>query len=160
MLYDAHTHVHTVIPIWKEPLPGWTDNINGPTGLLIGAGKGVIRTMYCDNKGYADYLPVDITVNGIILLTWNYIANKYATTSADWRITFPYISATESCANSARFCFLLRPRPSTRNYIGSAAPSIDLNPPPVVHSHRLSTSFSGYSSLSSISQSCPSLSRT
>lgn len=65
-----------VIPIWKEPLPGWTDNINGPTGLLIGAGKGVIRTMFCNNQGYADYLPVDITVNGIILLTWNYIGNK------------------------------------------------------------------------------------
>lgn len=26
----------SVIPIWREPLPGWTDNINGPTGLLIG----------------------------------------------------------------------------------------------------------------------------
>ncbi|XP_049840834.1 putative fatty acyl-CoA reductase CG5065 [Schistocerca gregaria] len=64
-----------VIPIWKEPLPGWTDNINGPTGLLIGAGKGVIRTMYCDQNGYADYLPVDIAVNGIMIATWNYIAN-------------------------------------------------------------------------------------
>lgn len=63
----------TVIPVWLEPLPGWTDNINGPTGLLIGAGKGVIRTMYCNNQGYADYLPVDIAVNGIILSTWNYI---------------------------------------------------------------------------------------
>ncbi|XP_049942017.1 putative fatty acyl-CoA reductase CG5065 [Schistocerca serialis cubense] len=64
-----------VIPIWKEPLPGWTDNINGPTGLLIGAGKGVIRTMYCDQNGYADYLPVDIAVNGIMIATWNYVAN-------------------------------------------------------------------------------------
>ncbi|XP_047097206.1 putative fatty acyl-CoA reductase CG5065 [Schistocerca piceifrons] len=64
-----------VIPIWKEPLPGWTDNINGPTGLLIGAGKGVIRTMYCDQNGYADYLPVDIAVNGIMTATWNYVAN-------------------------------------------------------------------------------------
>ncbi|XP_026740172.1 putative fatty acyl-CoA reductase CG5065 [Trichoplusia ni] len=26
-----------VIPIWQEPVPGWTDNINGPTGLLIGS---------------------------------------------------------------------------------------------------------------------------
>lgn len=26
----------SVIPIWQEPIPGWTDNINGPTGLLIG----------------------------------------------------------------------------------------------------------------------------
>ncbi|XP_074109609.1 putative fatty acyl-CoA reductase CG5065 [Cotesia typhae] len=65
-----------VIPIWQEPIPGWTDNINGPTGLLIGAGKGVIRTMYCDERGYADYLPVDIAVNAILACTWNYIGNK------------------------------------------------------------------------------------
>ncbi|CAG9576925.1 unnamed protein product [Danaus chrysippus] len=24
----------------KEPLPGWVDNLNGPTGLLVGSGKG------------------------------------------------------------------------------------------------------------------------
>ncbi|XP_011495910.1 PREDICTED: putative fatty acyl-CoA reductase CG5065 [Ceratosolen solmsi marchali] len=65
-----------VIPVWKEPVPGWTDNINGPTGLLIGAGKGVIRTMYCNENGYADYVPVDIAVNGILAITWNFIGNK------------------------------------------------------------------------------------
>lgn len=50
--------------------------MNGPTGLLIGAGKGVIRTMYCNASGYGDYLPVDFAVNGIFLGSWNYIANK------------------------------------------------------------------------------------
>ncbi|XP_054001527.1 putative fatty acyl-CoA reductase CG5065 [Hylaeus anthracinus] len=65
-----------VIPIWKEPVPGWTDNINGPTGLLIGAGKGVIRTMYCDENGYADYVPVDIAINAILATTWNFIYLK------------------------------------------------------------------------------------
>lgn len=49
--------------------------MNGPTGLLIGAGKGVIRTMYCDQNIYADYLPVDIAVNAIIIVVWNYIVN-------------------------------------------------------------------------------------
>ncbi|XP_072948533.1 fatty acyl-CoA reductase 1-like [Epargyreus clarus] len=62
-----------VIPIWQEPVPGWTDNINGPTGLLIGAGKGVIRTMYCKSNSYADYLPVDVFINGIMIAAWNYI---------------------------------------------------------------------------------------
>ncbi|CAK1589999.1 unnamed protein product [Parnassius mnemosyne] len=62
-----------VIPIWREPLPGWTDNINGPTGLLIGAGKGVIRSMYCRSNSYADYLPVDIFINGIMVVAWNYL---------------------------------------------------------------------------------------
>ncbi|XP_077299873.1 fatty acyl-CoA reductase 1-like [Arctopsyche grandis] len=65
-----------IIPIWQEPLPGWTDNINGPVGLLIGAGKGVIRTMYCNSNEYADYLPVDIAVNGVLISSWNYVANK------------------------------------------------------------------------------------
>ncbi|XP_034827897.1 putative fatty acyl-CoA reductase CG5065 [Maniola hyperantus] len=64
-----------VIPIWQEPVPGWTDNINGPTGLLIGAGKGVIRTMYCKSNSYADYLPVDVFINGIMICAWNYIKN-------------------------------------------------------------------------------------
>jgi fatty acyl-CoA reductase len=44
--------------------------------LLIGAGKGVIRTMYCNQEGYGDYLPVDIAVNGVLLAAWNFISNK------------------------------------------------------------------------------------
>ncbi|XP_055380127.1 fatty acyl-CoA reductase 1 isoform X2 [Condylostylus longicornis] len=60
-----------VIPIYYEPISGWTDNINGPTGLLIGAGKGVIRTMYCNSSGYGDFLPVDIAVNGMLVSSWH-----------------------------------------------------------------------------------------
>lgn len=62
-----------VIPVWREPIPGWTDNINGPAGLLIGAGKGVIRTMYCNSDGYADFLPVDIGVNAMLVSTMDYL---------------------------------------------------------------------------------------
>lgn len=65
-----------VIPIRYDPIPGWTDNINGPTGLLIGAGKGVIRTMFCNSTGYGDYLPVDFAVNGIFVSSLNYITLK------------------------------------------------------------------------------------
>lgn len=66
-----------VIPVWKEPIPGWTDNINGPAGLLIGAGKGVIRTMYCNSDGYADFLPVDIGVNAMLACTFDYFTHRY-----------------------------------------------------------------------------------
>uniref|UniRef100_A0A182HM10 Fatty acyl-CoA reductase n=1 Tax=Anopheles arabiensis TaxID=7173 RepID=A0A182HM10_ANOAR len=65
-----------VIPTWREPIPGWTDNINGPVGLLIGAGKGVIRSMYCDSDGYGDYLPVDFAVSAMCVCTWNYVGNQ------------------------------------------------------------------------------------
>ncbi|KXJ72562.1 hypothetical protein RP20_CCG017698 [Aedes albopictus] len=65
-----------VVPTWREPISGWTDNINGPVGLLIGAGKGVIRSMYCNSTGYGDYLPVDFGVSAICVGTWNFIGRK------------------------------------------------------------------------------------
>lgn len=87
-----------VVPVWNEPLPGWTDNLNGPTGLLIGAGKGVIRSMYCNQQGYADYLPVDIAVNAVLVFAWNYVSNKdherriyHITSSSEFKITWAEI---------------------------------------------------------------------
>lgn len=87
-----------VIPMRYDPIPGWTDNINGPTGLLIGAGKGVIRTMYCNSSGYGDFLPVDFAVNGLLVGAWNYIANKdtgraimHMTSSADIKISWEQV---------------------------------------------------------------------
>ncbi|XP_050526786.1 putative fatty acyl-CoA reductase CG5065 [Daktulosphaira vitifoliae] len=65
-----------VIPIWKEPLVGWIDNINGPVGFLIASAKGILRTMYCSYDIYADFVPVDIVVNGMLLLVWNYLGNN------------------------------------------------------------------------------------
>ncbi|XP_076643125.1 putative fatty acyl-CoA reductase CG5065 [Halictus rubicundus] len=89
-----------VIPVWKEPVPGWTDNINGPTGLLIGAGKGVIRTMYCNENSYADYLPVDMAVNAILVSSWNFVYFKdyekrvfNLTSSSEFKISWAEIIA-------------------------------------------------------------------
>ncbi|XP_047542413.1 putative fatty acyl-CoA reductase CG5065 [Vanessa atalanta] len=59
-----------VTAAYKEPLPGWVDNMNGPTGLLVGAGKGVIRTMHCNDSYSADVIPVDMAVNACILLSY------------------------------------------------------------------------------------------
>ncbi|XP_065219546.1 putative fatty acyl-CoA reductase CG5065 isoform X2 [Planococcus citri] len=59
-----------VIPAWEEPIPGWVDNLNGPTGLMIAAGKGVIRTMLADPEYLADLNPVDVVCNGLIAASW------------------------------------------------------------------------------------------
>ncbi|XP_038220022.1 putative fatty acyl-CoA reductase CG5065 [Zerene cesonia] len=59
-----------VTAAYKEPIPGWVDNLNGPTGLLIGAGKGVIRTMHCNENYLADVMPVDMAVNACLLLAY------------------------------------------------------------------------------------------
>lgn len=59
-----------VTAAYMEPMPGWVDNLNGPTGLLVGAGKGVIRTMHCNDSLLADVVPVDMAVNACILLAY------------------------------------------------------------------------------------------
>ena len=55
-----------VVAAWKEPLPGWIDNVNGPTGMLIAIGKGLLRTMNAKRNCRADIVPVDIVVNTMI----------------------------------------------------------------------------------------------
>ncbi|KAK6645006.1 hypothetical protein RUM43_001282 [Polyplax serrata] len=60
-----------VTAAWKEPLPGWIDNLNGATGLLAGAGKGILRTLLCYRELIADLIPVDIAINLLITVAWH-----------------------------------------------------------------------------------------
>ena len=59
-----------VIPTWKEPMPGWVDSLNGPIGIMVGGGKGVIRSMYCKGDHLAQVIPVDAAINGLIAVAW------------------------------------------------------------------------------------------
>ncbi|XP_073992544.1 putative fatty acyl-CoA reductase CG5065 isoform X2 [Rhodnius prolixus] len=54
----------------REPIPGWIDNLNGPTGMLAAASKGVVRTMLCYGKCTADLIPVDLAINCMIAVSW------------------------------------------------------------------------------------------
>lgn len=55
----------------KEPLVGWIDNLYGPTGVVAGAGTGVLRTMHCDKNINANIVPVDYCVNALIAAAWD-----------------------------------------------------------------------------------------
>jgi len=59
-----------VTPAVKEPLAGWVDNLNGPVGLLVAGGKGVLRSMHCKAELLAQIIPVDFAINGILVTTW------------------------------------------------------------------------------------------
>lgn len=37
-----------VTPAWKEPVEGWVDSLNGPIGIMVAGGKGVLRSMICE----------------------------------------------------------------------------------------------------------------
>lgn len=55
---------------WKEPFPGWIDNYNGPSGIYIAAGRGILRSMKGESNAIADIVPVDIPVNIMITVGW------------------------------------------------------------------------------------------
>ncbi|XP_068168149.1 fatty acyl-CoA reductase 1 [Antennarius striatus] len=55
---------------WKEPFPGWIDNFNGPSGIFIAAGKGILRTMRASNDAVADLVPVDVVINTTLAAAW------------------------------------------------------------------------------------------
>ncbi|XP_063982150.1 putative fatty acyl-CoA reductase CG5065 isoform X1 [Diachasmimorpha longicaudata] len=66
-----------VTPAWEEPLPGWVDSLNGPVGLIVGAGKGVIRSMHCNGNYHAEVVSVDFAINALIA-----IAHRVASASS------------------------------------------------------------------------------
>ncbi|XP_017960336.1 putative fatty acyl-CoA reductase CG5065 [Drosophila navojoa] len=76
-----------------EPMPGWIEGVNGPTGLMIGAARGVIRSMHCNPDFASTVIPVDKAINGMILCGY-----KRGKATAD--------SKVKSQQNQVEFCNL------------------------------------------------------
>ncbi|EEB14160.1 conserved hypothetical protein [Pediculus humanus corporis] len=65
-----------VMGSYKEPVPGWTDNLNGPTGILAGVGSGLLRVLWVDKNVNANLVPVDMVVNALLCSAWDVANNK------------------------------------------------------------------------------------
>ncbi|XP_043486971.1 fatty acyl-CoA reductase wat-like [Polistes fuscatus] len=68
-----------VISTYREPVRAWTDNLNGPTGIFAGIGKGLIRSHHCDGSVKACLVPADMTTNALIVSAWDIANNKRST---------------------------------------------------------------------------------
>ncbi|KAH8300923.1 hypothetical protein KR044_004715 [Drosophila immigrans] len=62
-----------VISTLEEPVPGWADNFNGPTGMLVACGVGILRSQNCDPYIVADFVPADVVVRGLIIAAYKYL---------------------------------------------------------------------------------------
>ncbi|PSN39594.1 hypothetical protein C0J52_06906 [Blattella germanica] len=60
-----------IVSTLEDPISGWIDNFNGPIGLTIGAGKGILRTIFSSPHLNTDYVPVDVCIKGVILAAWD-----------------------------------------------------------------------------------------
>jgi fatty acyl-CoA reductase len=45
--------------------------VYGPTGVVVGAGLGILRTMHCDPDMIADLVPADMVINVMIATAWD-----------------------------------------------------------------------------------------
>lgn len=66
----------TVTASLREPLPGWIDNMNGPTSCIAGAAKGFLRAFRADADAVTDIIPVDHCANLIIAAAYHRAQSK------------------------------------------------------------------------------------
>ncbi|KAJ8706436.1 hypothetical protein PYW08_011062 [Mythimna loreyi] len=59
-----------VISSLRDPFPGWIENLNGPSGATVGAGKGLLHVLSCGGARGADMIPVDIAIDTLIAVAW------------------------------------------------------------------------------------------
>ncbi|VVC29755.1 Male sterility, NAD-binding,NAD(P)-binding domain,Fatty acyl-CoA reductase, C-terminal [Cinara cedri] len=59
-----------VISSASDPIKGWIDNFNGPIGLMVASGKGVVRVTYGKKSIIPDYMAVDISIKSMITAAW------------------------------------------------------------------------------------------
>ncbi|KAF8790736.1 putative fatty acyl-CoA reductase CG5065 [Argiope bruennichi] len=60
----------------REPYPGWIDNYNGPSGFIAMSVKGVLKTLLVKEGVYADWVPVDIVANTLIVAAYSLLTQK------------------------------------------------------------------------------------
>ncbi|XP_037933870.1 fatty acyl-CoA reductase wat [Teleopsis dalmanni] len=65
-----------VMSTYKDPFPGWTDNLYGPSGLCTWSARGVVRCIYGKANCKANLVPADYCVNAMIACAWD-ICRRY-----------------------------------------------------------------------------------
>ncbi|XP_050306470.1 fatty acyl-CoA reductase wat-like isoform X2 [Anthonomus grandis grandis] len=55
----------------SEPIPGWTDNLYGPLGILLSSGCGILRVVRGMPGIRADTVPGDMVISGLLCYAWD-----------------------------------------------------------------------------------------
>ncbi|KAM7349768.1 putative fatty acyl-CoA reductase CG5065 [Cochliomyia hominivorax] len=84
-----------VVSSIEEPVPGWVDNFNGPLGMLVACGIGLLRTNHADPDVVSDVIPVDVTVRSLLIAAY-----KLATDQNENRILSKEVEVI-NCANAS-----------------------------------------------------------
>nr|CAD7567812.1 unnamed protein product [Timema californicum] len=80
--------------VWREPVPGWIDSLNGPTLPVLGGILGKMRCGHVDVTKLADIVPVDMVVNSLIATAWD-VASAPDRARIDVLIAWDVLSAPD-----------------------------------------------------------------
>ncbi|CAH0713024.1 unnamed protein product, partial [Brenthis ino] len=96
-----------VISTAHEPVPGWIDNVYGPTGVVLGAGVGLIRVLQGNPQVTADLVPGDYVINGVIAAAWktakDYPGNYKHSPVGSSPIVYNYVSSEQNRITWGKF---------------------------------------------------------
>lgn len=75
-IVNAYRHVIPIVIVrpsivtaaYREPYPGWIDNIQAISGIMMEIGKGGISSILGDKNLICDIIPVDFVVNAMIMM--------------------------------------------------------------------------------------------
>ncbi|XP_077559529.1 putative fatty acyl-CoA reductase CG5065 isoform X2 [Haemaphysalis longicornis] len=62
---------------WKEPFPGWVDNLNGGTGMAVSLGLGLLSSLLVEKDCVLDVIPVDVVANTLIAVAWHTATTRF-----------------------------------------------------------------------------------
>ncbi|KAG5879702.1 hypothetical protein JTB14_006487 [Gonioctena quinquepunctata] len=54
-----------------EPLPGWSDNLYGPLGILLSSHCGILRVIQANGAIKSHTVPGDMCINALLCLAWD-----------------------------------------------------------------------------------------
>ncbi|XP_070150454.1 fatty acyl-CoA reductase wat-like isoform X2 [Polyergus mexicanus] len=82
-----------VTPSAREPIVGWGENLYGAVGSILFTLLGFSRIQWCDPDSQANLVPVDFTVNALIVSAWD-VSNQCR--KGKDILIYNYISAAKS----------------------------------------------------------------
>ncbi|XP_050504524.1 fatty acyl-CoA reductase wat-like isoform X1 [Diabrotica virgifera virgifera] len=86
------TRPSVVMNTESDPIQGYTDNFNGPVGLVTAAGKGLVRVGFGKPDTITDYIPADYVIKGMVLATASQGITKSSDTVEVYNLSYNHIS--------------------------------------------------------------------